>query len=630
MVESKDAELAKPLLLFDGDCDFCRRWIARWKQVTGDRVEYAPFQEVGTRLPEIPKAPFAEAVHLVEPDGRISRGGEAVFRALAYAPGHRGWLWAYRHVPGFSGLSEWCYRLVARHRPVFTRVTDWVWGAHVLPPGESLTCWCFIRLLAIVYLVAIVSLWTQIQGLVGSGGILPVGAFMNALHQADSLGFQRYWFVPTLCWLSSSDWFLNALCAGGVALATGLALGFAPILCLFGLWAIYLSLATVCREFLWFQWDGLLLEMGFISIFLVSRGWWSTPRTDPEPGRGALRLSRWLLFRLLFASAAVKVASGDPAWRDLTALSYHYETQPLPPWTAWYAHHLPLWVHRMATGATLLVEGAVAFLIFAPRKIRIAGAALIAAHQILIALTGNYGFFNWLVLALCVLLLDDGVWPPVLRKRLAPIPSMAPRARPWPVWIRRPVLAGLLLLSLVPLLDAVHVPAARLGPLPQAYEAVSPFRTVNHYGLFAIMTKERPEILIEGSMDGTDWKTYEFRYKPGEPTRTPPFVAPHQPRLDWQMWFAALSDFQHQRWLLRLCYQLLRNSPPVVNLFAGNPFPGTPPRYIRAVVYRYHFTDSAARRASGAWWRREPLGLYCPVLTLEAGQLAAAPPELQR
>jgi len=153
---------------------------------------------------------------------------------------------------------------------------------------------------------------------------------------------------------------------------------------------------------------------------------------------------------------------------------------------------------------------------------------------------------------------------------------------------------------------------------------------VNHYGLFAIMTKERPEILIEGSMDGTDWKTYEFRYKPGEPTRTPPFVAPHQPRLDWQMWFAALSDFQHQRWLLRLCYQLLRNSPPVVNLFAGNPFPGTPPRYIRAVVYRYHFTDSAARRASGAWWRREPLGLYCPVLTLEAGQLAAAPPELQR
>lgn len=629
-MESKDAGVSKPLLVFDGGCDFCRRWIARWKQVTGDRVEYAPSQEVGTRFSQVSKASFAGAVHLVEPDGRISSGAEAVFRALAYAPGRGGWLWVYRHVPGFSGLSEWCYRLVAGHRPAFSRLTDLVWGAHVLPPGEGLTCWLFIRLLAIVYMIAIVSLWTQIQGLVGSGGILPADAFMRALAQAESLGFKRYWLAPTLCWISSGDWFLNALCAGGVALAAGLALGFAPTLCLFGLWAIYLSLATVCRDFLWFQWDGLLLETGFISMFLVSRGWWSSPRTDPGPARGALRLSRWLLFRLLFASAAVKLGSGDPAWRDLTALSYHYETQPLPPWTAWYAHHLPLWVHRMATGATLLVEGAVAFLIFAPRKIRIAGAALIAAHQLLIAVTGNYGFFNGLVLTLCILLLDDGVWPSVLRRRLSPAPDTVPRARPWPVWIRRPVLAGLFLLSLVPLLDSVGGPAARLGPLPLAYEVVSPFRTVNHYGLFAIMTQERPEILIQGSVDGADWRTYEFRYKPGEPTKTPPFVAPHQPRLDWQMWFAALSDFQHERWLLSLCDKLLRNSAPVLNLFAENPFPGAPPRYIRAVLYRYHFTDPAARRATGAWWRREPLGLYCPVLTLEAGRLAAAPPELQR
>jgi len=629
-VESGDGKPARPVLIFDGDCGFCRRWIQRWKRAIGDRVEFVSFQEAGTRFPQIPKAAFAESVHLVEPDGRSSHGAEAVFRALAHAPGRGGWLWAYRRIPGFAVVSEWCYGLVARHRSAFSRLTDLIWGEHLLPPGEGLTCWLFIRLLAIVYGVAIISLWTQIQGLVGSGGILPAGTFMRALAQAESLGASRYLLAPTLCWLSSSDGFLTALCAGGVALAAGLGLGFAPIPCLLGLWAIYLSLATVCREFLWFQWDGLLLEIGFISMFLVPRAWWSRPRIDPPPERGALRLSRWLLFRLLFASAAVKLASGDPAWRNLTALAYHYETQPLPPWTAWYAHHLPLGVQRATTGATLLVEGVVAFLIFAPRRIRIAGAALIAGHQLLIALTGNYGFFNGLVLALCILLLDDGVWPRALTARLVPAPGSVPRAGRWPRWILRPALAGLFLLSLVPLLDSIGAPTAWLGPLPRAYEAVAPFRTVNHYGLFAIMTKERPEILIEGSVDGADWKVYEFRYKPGEPTRTPAFVAPHQPRLDWQMWFAALSDFQHQGWLLSLCDRLLRNSAPVLKLFAGNPFPGAPPRYIRAVVYRYHFTDPATRRSTGAWWRRERLGLYCPVLTLEAGQLVAAPPELQR
>jgi len=627
-VDQAEAASKRPLLVYDGNCGFCKRWVARWQRVTGDRVAYAPSQEAALRVPDIPESAFAEAVHLIEPDGRRSRGAEAVFRALAYAPRRRGWLWAYRHVPGFRGLTEWCYRLVAGHRPAFSRLTGWIWGAHVTPPGETVTAFLYLRLLGVVYAIAFVSLWTQVSGLIGSGGILPASATLQSLRSAESLGLSRYWLAPTLCWITSADWFLSALCAGGAALAVSLALGFAPVPCLIGLWAAYLSLATVCREFLWFQWDGLLLEAGFIALFLAP--WGILPRPHSAAPRGALRLTRWLLFRLLFASAAVKLASGDPVWRDLTALRYHYETQPLPTWIAWYAHHLPLWFQRASAGTTFLIEGLVPFLIFTPRRIRFLAAALIAGQQLVIAATGNYGFFNLLTLAMCVLLLDDEVWPPSLRARLEGRGKPAPRAGSWPAWIRRPVLVAVFLLSLVPLFAAMHAPQSLLGPLPGAYGLIAPLRTVNHYGLFAIMTRERREILVEGSADGVDWKPYEFRHKPGDPTRRPGFVAPHQPRLDWQMWFAALSDYRREFWFLRFCEELLGNSKPVLRLLARNPFRDAPPRYLRAVVYRYHFTDPAARRSTGAWWRREPLGLYCPVLTLEEGHLVAAPAELQR
>jgi predicted DCC family thiol-disulfide oxidoreductase YuxK len=618
-----------PLLVYDGDCEFCKRWIARWREVTGDRVAYAPFQEAAARFPQIPESEFARAVHLIEPDGRRSRGAEAVFRALAHAPRGVAWLWAYRTIPGFAGLSEGCYRLVAEHRPFFSRLTAWIWGAHVSPPGEAVTCWLYLRLLGVVFAIAFLSLWTQVTGLIGSQGILPASATLRALASAENLDTSPYWAAPTLCWIASGDGFLLALCAGGVALSLALALGFAPVPCLIGVWAAYLSLATVCREFLWFQWDGLLLETAFIACFLASWELWSRPKNAMAP-RGALRLTRLLLFRLLFASAAVKLASGDPAWRDLTALRYHYETQPLPTWIAWYAHQLPLWFQRASAGATFLVEGLVPFLIFTPRRIRFVAAAIIAGHQLFIAATGNYGFFNLLTLVLCILLLDDAVWPKALTARFVPKGNPGPRRGAWPAWIRRPVLAAVFLLSLVPLLDSMRWPRSWLGPLIGAYDFVAPLRTVNHYGLFAIMTKERPEILVEGSADGVDWKSYEFRYKPGDPSRRPGFVAPHQPRLDWQMWFAALSDFRREFWFLRFCEELLRNSEPVLGLLRENPFPGAPPRYVRAVVYRYHFTDPVARRATKSWWRREPVGLYCPVLTLEAGQLSAAPPELQR
>ena len=620
-----------PVLVYDGTCDFCERWIERWRRVTGDRVRYAPFQEIASSVPDVPPTAFAQAVHLLEPDGRRSRGAEAVFRALSYAPNRGAWLWAYRHVPGFKLLSEGLYRVVAANRPFFSRVTDWLWGAHVVPPGQEITTWVYLRLLAVVYGIAFVSLWVQVDGLIGSGGILPANQTLEMIGSSPTLGLGRYWIAPTLCWFSSADWFLSALCGAGVALSAALLLGLAPRACLIGLWAAYLSLATVSREFLWFQWDGPLLEAGFLAIFLAPWRLRSRARSDPPASRGALRLTRWLLFRLLFASAAVKLMSGDPSWRDLTALRYHYETQPLPTWIGWYVHQLPLWFHRLSAGVTFAVEGLVPFLLFAPRRVRFTAAAVILAHQLLIAATGNYGFFNLLTIVLCIPLLDDAVWPAALRvaRERFVDETPAPRAA-GPASIRGAVLTVLFLLSLVPLANAMRGPRSWLGPLASAYELAAPLRIVDYYGLFAIMTKERPEIRIEGSNDGVAWKGYEFRYKPGDPRRRPGFMAPHQPRLDWQMWFAAISDFRTEMWFLKFCEKVLQGSRPVLRLLRTNPFPDAPPRYLRAVVDRYRFTTLAERRKSGAWWQGQPLGLYAPVLTLEAGRLALAPPELQR
>jgi predicted DCC family thiol-disulfide oxidoreductase YuxK len=621
----------KPTLVYDGACGFCRLWVERWRRLTGDRVSYVAYQEAAGAFPGIPPERFAEAVHLVEPDGRVTRGAEAVFRTLAVAPG-RGWLLGlYRRCPGFAPAAEAGYRFVAAHRPAFTRLTRWLWGNHVASPGAALTSWVFLRLLALVYLAAFLSLWSQVGGLVGSRGILPLTEFLRAAHERD--GALCTWFSPTLAWIAPGDAMLHGLCAAGTAVSVLLLVGAAPVVSLAALWVLYLSLATVGQDFLWFQWDSLLLETGFLALFLAPWTWWSHPGKDPAPSGIAVWLLRWLCFRLMLASAAVKLLSGDPTWHGLTALRYHFETQPLPPWTAWYADRLPARLLDSATAAVLVIEGIVPFFIFAPRRLRFAAGALLAGLQLLIVVTGNYAFFNWLTLALCLMLLDDGVWPRAWRaaRTAADLRSAAgSRARPprggWHPWVLRPAAAVLLLLSLVAFLGGLGLPTAWLGPVREAYQLVSPWRSVNHYGLFAVMTTQRPEIILEGSADGEHWEPYEFRYKPGDPDRRPGFVAPAQPRLDWQMWFAALSDASHSVWFLRFCQCLLQGSPPVLSLLEANPFPRSPPRYVRAVVYEYRFTTPLERRFTGAWWRRSPLGLYCPVLTLQAGRLAAVEP----
>jgi hypothetical protein len=324
----------------------------------------------------------------------------------------------------------------------------------------------------------------------------------------------------------------------------------------------------------------------------------------------------------MFSSGCVKLLSGDPNWRDLTALTFHYYTQPLPTWIGWYANQLPFWFQKFSCAVMFGIELGTPWLIFAPRRLRFLGGAAIAALQILILLTGNYTFFNLLTLALCLLLLDDflleGFMPSKIRNlfsfSLQPLPfSLSAR---WP----RPLLA---VLTIVTLSASGFQLAATLGcrsPLLYPFDWVAgqlePFRTVNNYGLFAVMTTERREIVVEGSNDGVNWLPYEFKYKSGDVNRPPDFIAPFQPRLDWQMWFAALGNVQQNPWFLNFCERLLQGSPDVLALLENDPFPNKPPHYIRAEFYDYHFTSFAERRATGAWWKREPIGEYLQPVSL--------------
>ncbi len=472
----------------------------------------------------------------------------------------------------------------------------------------------FLRLLALVYLIAFVSLWTQIDGLIGRNGILPAQRFFDEARQ--QLGASRWYRLPTLCWLSPGDGFLHVMCAAGVVLAILLAAGIAPVPVLLLLWTAYLSLVMAGQTFLSFQWDILLLEAGFLAMFLPGAPWSLRPRLLAAPRREGLFLERFLLFKLMFLSGITKLLSGDATWRDLTALRYHYEAQPLPSWIGWYAHQSPPWFQAVSCVGMYVIEIGLPFLIFAPRRPRLVAAGGLIALQFLIAATGSYCFFNLLTLSLCVLLLDDRLLGRVSGRRLADrAAGTAPAPR------RAAVLPAAVLLaaaSTIALLDEMlgtagrgtAVTAAILGP-------IEPFRTINGYGLFRVMTTQRPEIIIEGSDDGLTWKPYEFRWKPGDPKRRPRFAAPHQPRLDWQMWFAALGPQRSAHWLEGLVRRLLEGSPEVLGLLRENPFPDRPPRLLRMVMYRYRFSDRAARRATGDWWVRERVGVLLPPVSTD-------------
>ena len=588
---------ALPLLIFDGDCRFCRLWIGYWKQLTGDRLAYAPYQEVAAQFPQIPIENFKRAVHLVLPDGEILAAAHAVFRSLACLPKYAWMLWAYHHVPAFAAVSEWIYRLVAAHRSFFYRVTVFLWGKRLEPGSYEIVARWFLRSIGLIYLTAFLSLEVQIPGLIGSHGILPASRFLAAV-QAGS-GGEAWLRLPTVFWFGSSDTFLKLVCVAGAIAAIAVTIGVARRAALTVAFVLYLSLVSIGQAFLSFQWDFLLLEAGFLAIFLL-------------PVSPRVWLLRWLLFRLMFLSGTAKLLSGDPTWRNLTALEFHYQTQPLPTVVGWYLHHLPADFQKGSAVFMFFVELVVPFLFFAPRRIRFFAGAMTLALQAIIFLTGNYAFFNLLAMALCLSLFDDAQ----LRRFRRPKP-IALRASPgiFQRIVTVLLVSFIVLASSFQLMETFSLRMPR--PAANALSWIAPFGVVNTYGLFAVMTTSRPEIIVEGSNDAQAWLEYRFNYKPGDLKRAPRWVQPHQPRLDWQMWFAALGSYQGQPWFVNFMVRLLEGSPEVLALLATNPFPHSPPQYVRARLYDYKFTTIAEWRSTGNWWRRELQGEYFPVVSLK-------------
>lgn len=592
--------MKRPVLVFDGDCGFCRLWIERWRWATGDKVEYAPYQTAAARHPEVPREHFAEAIHLFEP-GRTSRGAEAVLRALACAPG-LSWLPRLYAAPLVAPVSEAGYRFVAGRRPLFARLTTLLWGASTVPAPINHTVRIVLGGMGLCYLIAFLSLGGQVRGLIGSDGIMPAAAMLSSAK--SQLGAGRFWLFPSVAWLSASDAALSAYCWIGAIASLGLIFGFAAgpsaLIC----WILYLSLSAVGSDFMSFQWDVLLLEAGLIACFLAP---WR--RKAAAPSRGALWLLRLLLLKLMLQSGLVKIFSGDPAWRDLTALTYHYWTQPLPTPLAWWMNRMPLWAHKAACLFLFVIELVAPILILFPRRGRAAGAAAIAALMLLIALTGNYGFFNLLTVVLCLSCLDDRFFG---RNEPVPTKITAPKARTWSI-------IALAALSLtIGLFETLSIfGAVPPTPVRALIAAVSPLRSFNRYGLFAVMTRTRDEIAVEVSSDGTEWLEWPFLYKPGSPLRAPPIVAPHMPRLDWQCWFAALGEPTDSPWFGNLMFRLLEGSPSVTALMGPNPLGATPPLYARAMRYETAFAGPERRRADGTWWTRVRKGLFFPVVSLK-------------
>lgn len=490
--------------------------------------------------------------------------------------------------------------------PWYVRVTR-AWGRG---QDHYLTRWLFLRLLGAVYLVAFLSYGAQVVGLIGHEGILPADALLE--RAGEQLGPERYLAFPSLYWLHPHDVTLRLLCWGGALWSLLLVGGILPPVSLGLAWVFYLSLAAVSQDFLAFQWDSLLLEVGFLAMFFAPLQVLPRLSKEPAPSLVVLWLLRWVLFRLMFGSGWVKL--GDETWRNFTALAYHFETQPLPVRLAWYLHQAPPWFHEAAGVLVFFCELIVPLLIFGPRRLRLFAFYALAVFQILILATGNFAFFNYLTLALCVTLLDDrhlrGLLPKALVARFR-CPTAAPVSRRWArvgAGILAVVVAALSVVQLVRLADRRYEPP---GPAGAVVRVLQPLRLVNSYGLFAVMTTFRREIVIEGSRDGVEWLPYEFRWKPGDPDRAPRLAAPHQPRLDWQMWFAALGPYYNNPWFPGLMIRLLQGSPEVLDLFEDNPFPDEPPRYIRATLYDYRFTRSE-EGAPPPWWTREELAPYFP------------------
>ena len=536
-------------------------------------------------------------------------------------------------------------------------IVRWLFDSRNGAADRLIPRWIFLRALALWYFSAFYSLLFQIKGMMGPKGILPAEQYLATVARA--LGGTRHWFAPTVFWLSSSSRMLMAVMVVGLL---------ASMLAFFNLWprvsfviclVCFLSFVTATSVWSNYQSDGMLLEAGFLSLFFAPRGLMPGWGVDSPPSRASLFLLQWEWFRIYFESGMVKLLSGDEQWRTMTAMDEYYQNGPLPTWVGWYIEHLPHWFHAASALGTLVLELGLVCMLFFPRRVRILCFFIVTPWELGVIFTANYTFLNYLVLSLGFLLLDDKFLLRFVPGRFRPrepsaktvverdeerslsilsaaenTESSSPRdfdkagLPPKSISDRlaRQVRAIRFAVSVVMLTWIAYVTTAEMIriplrdiPLPTAPIAMlEPFRIANQYGLFAVMTRGRYEIEFQGSDDGKAWIAYPFRYKPQALNQAPGVYAPYQPRFEWNLWFASLGDWRQNDMVPLTEERLLANNVDVLDLFQANPFPHSPPRFTRTVLWQYWFTSMEEKRRTGNWWRRQLLGLYAPEITLTA------------
>lgn len=535
----------------------------------------------------------------------------------------------------------------------------WLFDSKHGASGRLIPRWIFLRALGCIYFSAFFSLVFQIRGLIGPDGILPAGEYLRAV--SGSVGYGRgLWFAPTLLWLASGPHMLTALCSVGMGASLLLVLNVWPRGMLTICFVCFLSFVSAAQDFSSYQSDGMLLEAGFIALFFSAHGFRPGMGAASPPARASLFLLLWEWFRIYFESGVAKIIGGDPEWRNFTAMDEYYQNGPLPTWIGWYMQHLPHWFHASTVFATLALELVLVWMLFLPRRWRIACFFIVTPWQLVVILTANYTFLNYLVLMLGFLLLDDRFVLRLLPERgkrffVANATSSAEsnstasessepdtmregsaergqseqsRSQSWRGSFGQQCRTQLriLKLSLVAIILSWIFYATTVEliwmftalPLPTSpVAALEPFRIANRYGLFGIMTRGRYEIEFQGSDDGKTWVAYPFRYKPQDLSTPPGIYAPYQPRFDWNLWFASLGSWRDYPIVPRTEVRLLSNDRDVLTLFAKNPFPHEPPRQVRAVIWQYWFTTMSEKRTQGLWWRRQFLGLYAPTIERE-------------
>jgi hypothetical protein len=472
-------------------------------------------------------------------------------------------------------------------------------------PTYWLSRFLILRLIGTIYAVAFLIAIHQIVPLIGENGILPVGIFLGHVLQAYGSTTSAFLHLPSIFWLDHSDTMMLVTAWTGFIFSCVLIAGYANALMLAVLWFLYMSFVHVGQDWYGYGWEIQLLETGFLAIFLC-------PLTDMRPFSKRpppmviMTLFRFLIFRIMIGSGMIKIR-GDKVWRDATALYYHFETQPIPgPLSRWF-HFLPRGILKMGVWYNFLAELVAPWFIFWPRIGRHIAGLVIVLLQIILIMSGNLSFLNWLTIVPALACFDDCFLGKMLPKRIvasAEIAAADPKpSRPMTVstWIVT-VLIGIL--SIQPILNI-------LSPTQIMNTSFNPFDLVNTYGAFGSVGVERLNLVVEGTMDDIPdnkavWKEYKYKGLPVDLNKQPPQIAPYQLRLDWQMWFAAMSSPEEYPWIYNLIYKLLRNDSPALTLFADNPFAGSPPKFIRVLLYKYKFANSNNR--DGLWWNRERIG----------------------